>query len=488
MRVCVAVAEKDAPSAMKASEEAVAGGADLIEIRFDAMTALPDELDQLANAGVPTIATLRSRTQGGSWKGTDEEKLHFLQKAVRSGFHYVDLESDFSLLAEAPRLLKDAKLIVSHHDFDKTPKVSEIVQTMVSLAPRGDIVKVAYKTNGPGEVLALAEAAMAYSATENEFLAIGMGDIGGVTRVLHERVGSSFTYASLSPSKEVAPGQIDLASLKRLQGDIIVTGVCGQSLSHSLSPWMHNAAYQDLSLPGRYFKFQSEKDDLPNHLKMIDTLDIRGSNITIPYKEAIVPHLDRLDPEAERIGAVNTVKNEEGDMVGYNTDVYGVEMTFRNAGVDPKGKAALVMGAGGAARSVCAYLSKAGSKIALANRTKDKAMVLADRFTDVEVMDPDAITSKSYDIVVNCTPLGMKGYPDQLSVRSDVLAPGQFVMDTIYNPARTRLVIEAEAKGAKAVSGKDMLIYQAMKAFDIWTGQTPRFEVMARGFEEGMGR
>ncbi|OPY32434.1 MAG: Shikimate dehydrogenase [Methanomassiliicoccales archaeon PtaU1.Bin124] len=488
MRVCVAVAEKDAASALKASEEGVAGGADLIEVRFDAMASLPDEVDQLAAAGVPTIATLRSRGQGGEWQGSDEEKLHFLQKAVRSGFAYVDLEHDFPLLSEAPRLLKGAKLIISYHDFERTPRTSAIVEAMVSMAAKGDIVKVAYRTNGPGDVLSLVEAAQAYSATENEFLAIGMGEIGGVTRALHDRIGSSFTYASLQPGKEVAPGQIDLASLKRLEGDVVITGVCGQSLSHSLSPWMHNAAYKDLDIPGRYFKFQSEKHDLPNLLDLIATLGIRGSNITIPYKEEIIQYLDRLDPEAERIGAVNTVKNEDGEMAGYNTDVYGVEMTFQNAGIDPEDKVALVMGAGGAARSVCAYLSKTGARIVLANRTKDKAKVLADRFTGVEVIDPSIVSSRSYDIVVNCTPLGMKGYPDQLSVQADVLGPGQFVMDTIYNPARTRLVAEAEAKGAKAVSGKDMLIYQAMKAFDIWTGATPRFEVMAQGFEEGMNR
>lgn len=488
MRICVAIAEKDAPAAMAASEEAVAGGADLVEIRFDAMTKLPDDMDQLAKAGVPTIATLRPKGQGGGWTGTDEEKLHFLQKAVRSGFNYVDLESDFRYLHEAPRLMQGAKIIVSHHDFHHTPKASHIVQAMVSMAARGDIVKVAYQTNGPSDVLALVEATQAYAATESDFIAIGMGEIGSVTRALHERLGASYTYAALRTGKEVAPGQIDLASMRRLEGDILVTGVCGQSLSHSLSPWMHNAAYKDLGLPGRYFKFQSEKEGLPDLLELIDRLGIRGTNITIPYKETIVPLLDRLDPEAERIGAVNTVKNEEGEMVGYNTDVYGVELTFQLASVEPKGRNALVMGAGGAARSVCAYLSKAGADICLANRTKEKAAVLADRFGGIEVVEPSAIIGRKFDIIVNCTPLGMKGYPDELSVPADVMAPGQFVMDTIYNPAKTRLLAEAEAHGANAVSGRDMLIYQAMKAFEIWMGVRPRYEVMAQGFAEGMSR
>lgn len=488
MRTCVAIAEEDVPRALTSCREAEANGADMIEVRFDAMTTLPEDLDVFSELKVPLIATLRSKAQGGFWTGPDDLKIHFLQKAARSGFAYVDLENDFPLLNEAPQLLKGVKIIVSHHDFHATPKTSVIIETMVSMSSHGDAVKVACQAQSMGDVLRLCEAARAFSFTGHEFAAISMGERGSVSRALHERLGSSFTYASLRTGKEVAPGQIDLASMKRLTGDIIVTGVCGQSLSHSLSPWMHNAAYQDLNIPGRYFKFQAEKEELPDLLELMGLLDVRGSNITIPHKETIIQHLDSIDPEAERIGAVNTVLNDSGEFKGFNTDVFGVEMTFKLANVEAKGKRALVMGAGGAARSVCAYLSKAGADIVLANRTADKAKHLAQRFDGIEVIEQPNVASHDYDILVNCTPLGMKGYPDALSIPVEVMRKGQFVMDTIYNPSRTRLVSEAEARGANAVSGRDMLIFQAMKAFEIWTKVLPRYEVMAKGFDEGMSR
>jgi shikimate dehydrogenase len=251
---------------------------------------------------------------------------------------------------------------------------------------------------------------------------------------------------------------------------------------------MHNAAYLALDLPGRYFKFQAEREELPDLLDLIIELDIRGTNVTIPHKETILPLLDRIDPDAERIGAVNTVKNESGELVGYNTDVYGVEMTFKLAALDPRDRNVLVMGAGGAARSVCAFLSKGRANISLANRTKEKAMVLADRFDHVTVIGPEEIGRSDFDAIVNCTPLGMKGYPDEISVPVEALRPNQFVMDTIYNPPRTKLLQEAEARGANAVSGRDMLIFQAMKAFEIWTGKMPPYEVMAKGFQEGVSQ
>jgi shikimate dehydrogenase/3-dehydroquinate dehydratase type I len=488
MRTCVAVAEKDIGPALVACRSAKERGADLLEVRFDRMEHLPADLSPFRVIELPKIATLRSVGQGGSYSGADDVKVEFLVRAVQAGFDHIDIELDFPLLAETLRRAGNAKVIVSHHNFESTPEISAMVQMLVRCGSKGDVAKVAYHANGPGDVLSFVEAAKAYRETGNEFIAISMGERGAVTRACHERIGSSFTYASLESGRETAAGQIDLASLKRLEGDVIITGVTGRSLSHSLSPWMHNAAYRSLDLPGRYFKFPAEQEELPDLLDLIIALDIRGTNVTIPHKEAILPLLDRIDPEAERIGAVNTVKNESGELVGYNTDVHGVEMTFKLADLDPRDRNVLVMGAGGAARSVCAFLSKKHANTYLANRTMGKAMALADRFDHVTAIGPEVIGLMRFDAIVNCTPLGMKGYPDEISVPVEALRPGQFVMDTIYNPPRTKLLQAAEACGANAVSGRDMLIFQAMKAFEIWTGRIPPYEVMAQGFQEGMSR
>ncbi|MFA5312762.1 MAG: shikimate dehydrogenase [Methanomassiliicoccales archaeon] len=486
MKVCVSVAEKDVPSAVDACISAKEKGADLIEVRFDHMADLPRSISGFGQVGVPMVATLRSAAEGGGYSGPDEEKAQFLIDAVGKGFSYVDIEMGFALIPKVLKAVGDGKMIISYHDFERTPKTSDIVHILVSCSGKGGIAKVALQINRPKDVLALIDASRAYAETGNEFVAIGMGEKGAVTRVLFERFGASFTYASMGAGREVSPGQISIAEMKRLTGDVIITGVTGQSLSHSLSAWMHDAAYVDERIPGKYLKFQAEREDLPDLLEMIAELGIRGTNVTIPHKQSIMQLLDQLDPDAERIGAVNTVKNEGGSLKGYNTDVHGVRMTFEKAGFDPKGRPVLVVGAGGAARAVSAYLSSLKADIYLANRTPDKAKALADSFDGIEVIDLKDMAKRQYDAVVNCTPLGMKGYPDELSVPEEVIRPGQFIMDTIYNPPRTRLVIEGGSRGANAVSGKDMLIFQAMKAFEIWTGVLPKYEVMRAGFEEGM--
>jgi len=488
MKVCVSVAEKDIQSAVEACKSAAEKGADLIEVRFDHMDNIPSDLSSFKSIEVPLIATLRSAAEGGRYQGPDEDKVAFLGEAARNGFSYIDVELGFRSLSSIRKAVDDRGIVVSYHDLENTPKTSDLVNLMVSCSAKGDIAKVAVKVNRPGDVLSIVEASRAFSETGNELVAIGMGEKGAVTRVLFEKFGGSYTYASMGAGKEVSPGQIDIGTMKRLSGEVMVTGVTGQSLSHSLSAWMHNAAYKDLGIPGIYLKFQAENADLPDLLEMIVELDIRGTNVTIPHKQAVIPLLDEIDPDAERIGAVNTIRNEAGTLKGFNTDVHGVRMTFEKAGFDPKGRDVLVMGAGGAARAVSAYLSSSRANIFMANRTAEKAKVLADSFDGIEVILLEDVKRHQYDAIVNCTPLGMKGYPDEISVPAEIIRPGQFVMDTIYNPPKTRLVEAGEAKGAKAVSGKDMLIFQAMKAFEIWTGKLPNYDVMRAGFEEGMSR
>jgi 3-dehydroquinate dehydratase type I len=214
MRTCVAVAEKDIGSALAACRSAKERGADLLEVRFDRMDHLPANLSPFKEIDLPKIATLRSVAQGGGYSGADEVKAEFLVRAVQAGFDHIDIELDSPLLAEIIRRAGSAKVIVSHHNFERTPDISAIVQMLVRCGSKGDVAKVAYHANTPGDVLSLVEAAKAYKETGNEFIAISMGERGAVTRACHERIGSSFTYASSESGRETAAGQIDLASLK----------------------------------------------------------------------------------------------------------------------------------------------------------------------------------------------------------------------------------------------------------------------------------
>jgi shikimate dehydrogenase len=181
------------------------------------------------------------------------------------------------------------------------------------------------------------------------------------------------------------------------------------------------------------------------------------------------------------------VVNRNGEFIGMNTDVFGVAKTFEKASVLAKGKRALVIGAGGAARACVCHLTSAGARVSLVNRTRLRADVLASDFPGVQVVEKGEAEKMPFDVIVNCTPLGMKGFPDDLPISPQVFREGQFVFDTVYNPGVTRFMTEAQSKGAAVQSGMEMLIHQAIKAFEIWTGRSPSIEVMAEAARSAIG-
>jgi 3-dehydroquinate dehydratase-1/3-dehydroquinate dehydratase/shikimate dehydrogenase len=482
-RTCAAISEADAASALAVAREAIARGAECLEFRFDRMPILPDDLTPFQQLEVRRIATLREREQGGEWEGTNEKKWEFLWRAAKAGFD-IDLELGHALVNRA-HLLKPAKVIVSYHDHKKTPQIAKIIESMVECSARSDMAKAAFMVRTMHDLAQLVEATHWFSLSRERYTVIGMGEMGAVTRVMAHQMGSVLSYASVSPGRETAPGQLDLETSKWLGKEPLVTGIVGYPLDHTLSPVMHNAAFRSAGVRGIYLKWVTLVDELEDFLDVVEVLGIKGFNVTIPHKESVIPLLDRVDPVAERIGAVNTVVNEDGSLVGRNTDVIGVERTFERHAVDVKGKAALVLGAGGASRSVLSFLTSKGADVDITNRTMGKAETLAKAFGAEAVTDRVA-EEKQYEIIVNCTPLGMKGFPQEMSISPHVLREGQFVMDTVYNPPVTPLLAEASRKNAVAVNGKDMLIYQALASFEMWTGKAAEYDVMERAFREAL--
>ena len=482
-RTCVAISEADAASALAVAREAIARGAECLEFRFDAMPLLPDDLTPFQQLEVRRIATLREREQGGEWEGTNEKKWEFLWRAAKAGFD-VDLELGHPLVHRA-HLLRPSKVIISYHDHKKTPQIARIIETLVECSARSDMAKAAYAVRTMHDLAQLVEAAHWFGLSRERFTVIGMGELGTVTRVLAHRMGSILSYASVSPGRETAPGQLDLDTAKWLGKDPLVTGIIGYPLDHTLSPVMHNAAFRAAAVRGIYLRWVTMVDELEDFLDVAEELGLKGFNVTIPHKESIVSLLDRVDPVAERIGAVNTVVNEDGSLVGRNTDVIGVERTFERYKVEVKGGTALVLGAGGASRSVLSFLTAKGADVDITNRTMGKAESVAKAF-GVDAVNTRVAEEKQYDVIVNCTPLGMKGFPQEMSISPHVLREGQFVMDTVYNPPVTPLLAEASRKNAVAVNGKDMLIYQALASFEMWTGKAVEYDVMEKAFREAL--
>lgn len=484
MKACVSIVEPSLESALGSCRKAIELGADLLELRFDHLDSLPSDLAPFKELTVPMIATLRPKGRGGKYEGSEEERTKFFRRAMRSGFQYLDLESDSSLISRRDRDFRNAGIIASYHDFAHTPSTSMILDILISSASKADITKAAFNTASIKDLLSIAQAAKLFSATEGHFVLIGMGELGEITRVRAQKMGCAFAYASLEKGKEAAPGQIDVATLKDLGDDPILTGITGSPLSHSRSPAMHNAAFAELGIKGRYFKLPAAEEELGDLMELMTALDMRGLNVTIPHKESMISLVDELDPVAEKVGAVNTILNKDGTLIGKNTDVSGLKAAFAKASVEMKGKNALVIGAGGAARACCYLLSEEGASLSITNRTMQKAQELADRFGG-KAVDAVSASSLDLDIVINCTPLGMTGFADELPISPSIFKSGMFVMDLIYDPQRTRFLEEAEAKGATIMSGMEMLIYQAIDAFEVWTGQRPSYDTMAEAFMAG---
>ena len=259
-------------------------------------------------------------------------------------------------------------------------------------------------------------------------------------------------------------------------------GVLGWPLAHSLSPAIHNAAFRRLGLDWVYLPFAVPPEDLPAAVQGLRALGSVGVNVTMPHKETIVELLDDLSGDAQAVGAVNTVQNVGGRLIGHNTDVDGfLAFASDDAGLQIERSRCLVIGAGGAARAIVYALDRAGaSSIAVAARREDQALSVLSVSSRADktsiTWDELPGSSEGFDVVINATPLGMPGH-DPLPRLS--LTEGQAVVDLIYDPPETPLVEAAKAAGGAGWGGLGMLVHQAAASLRIWTGQEAPTEAMS---------
>ena len=270
-----------------------------------------------------------------------------------------------------------------------------------------------------------------------------------------------------------------------------VLGVIGDPIAHSFSPEMHNAAIAALDVDYCYVAFHVLPEKIQEAMKGLRGLNIRGLNVTIPHKLAVMEHMDRISEEALAVGAVNTISYEDGELIGYNTDVYGVLTALRKiAGIESFPDQCVVLGAGGAARAVTYALGTQDEvqKVTILNRTVERAEALAVDMVkitgkEIDVGTMDAETQKRVfvdaGVVINTTSLGMHPNVDA-SPLVDVGAvhPELILYDTVFNPLETQMMREFQSVGAPAFGGLDMLVFQGARSFDIWTGIEPPTDVM----------
>ena len=282
-----------------------------------------------------------------------------------------------------------------------------------------------------------------------------------------------------------------------ITGSTKICGLIGDPVEHSMSPTMHNTAFEDRGLDYVYLPFRVEKEQLGRAILSIKALNIRGLNVTIPHKVSVMPLLDELDPLAERIGAVNTIVNNDGVLKGYNTDAHGFLKAMLGQGVSPNGKNVVILGAGGASRAISFVLAEKVGNLVILNRLleMDRAIELAASISrafnrEVKALELNeqnlAQVLRKANILVNATSVGMSPNTGETPVPAGLLKGDLVIFDIVYNPAKTRLLAEAEATGTRAIGGLEMLAWQGASTFEMWTGLKAPLEIMRKAAIRGL--
>jgi shikimate dehydrogenase len=261
-------------------------------------------------------------------------------------------------------------------------------------------------------------------------------------------------------------------------------GVVGYPIGHSMSPTMHNSAFAASNLNAVYLAFETK--DIDGSLRGMKAFGIKGVSVTIPHKSVVVPLLDEVDSLAERIGAVNTIVNDKGRLVGCNTDAIGAFMALKEK-TELAGKTCLVIGAGGAARAIGFILRDHGVHLAISNRSIDRGEELACDLECSFVPLEDVRTVRA-DLLIQTTPVGMHPNDSQCIIAPDVLREGMVVMDIVYNPLETRLLTMARSRGCLTINGLGMFVHQGAEQFRLWTGLEPPLSAMVEAVEKALTR
>lgn len=445
-----------------------ADGADLVELRLD-QARDPDAAAALAGRRTPVVVTCRPAWEGGGFRGSEEERRRLLEHALELGADYVDLEwrAGWDDLVRARR---GRNVVLSTHDFERMP--GDLADRYRALRATGaEMVKLAARAGSLTEALTLLEV----GAGEPGRVLVAMGPAGTVSRVLPDRFGSAWTYAG----DGVAPGQIGLRRMldefrvRSVSDATRLYGVLGAPVGHSLSPAMHNAAFAAAGCDAAYLPLEAASAD--DFWTFARTMGLRGASVTAPFKEAVLPGLAATDALLRRVGAANTLRAGERGWEGINTDVPGFLEPLAGR-LELRGSRATVLGAGGAARGVAVALDGAGARVTVCARNVERAAGVA-RLVGGNAggLPPQA---GSWDLLVNTTPVGTApGVGD--SPLPGGAFDGQLVYDLVYNPATTRLLAEASAAGCGVLGGLPMLVAQAVRQFEWWTGRAAPREVFA---------
>ena len=468
--ICAVIATSDPRDIAPRIAQARRSGADLVELRLDHCLDPDLALERAAASPLPWIATCRPVRDRGAYGGPEPERLALLHRAAVAGARYVDVEHG----CEGNAGIAPGKLLLSHHDWERTP--NDLPRLAGRLAQSGAaLVKIATMARCYDDCRRLLELP---GSSPVPMAALAMGSRGAITRIAYRKFGGALTYASLEDSEATAPGQVGLDALVSLYRAPAIGpttrlfGITGSPVAKSLSPRLHNTAYRALGLDHCYLPF--ECDDLAELVacwRAAPTWDLGGLSVTMPHKESARHLADGLDRETPNEPAVNTLVAEGERLIGYNTDGPGALAAIASVlGEDwPRGRTVLVLGAGGAARTVGAALARAGAALVISTRRASEAQRLA-RDLGARVVPWELRDRERSALLVNATPSGMAPHEASSPLSAASLVHHEAVLDLVYVPRRTQLIADAEAAGCRVVLGSEMFLHQAALQLRLMTG------------------
>ena len=490
-RICAVVASRAAGEAINQIKAATSatGRPHVIELRLDFLSGRAEIASLLKWIGRQPkgpifIATCRRHQAGGQFRGSSADEISVLKEAVAAGCRWCDVEIETAEGIDAGELkgaLAPARLLISAHDFKRLPRnLPSLVRRLDTFG--GDAIKIAAATRSLSDIRRL----LVLVRGRPDVVAVPMGDDMPEARILALRQGSALAYAPVA--RRTAPGQTTFSQIEpmyRLRRRFgrsktgvnprtRLYGVIGDPIAHSLSPLMHNAAFAERRNDAIYLPFHV--CNLADFMGAIEPFQIAGFSVTLPHKERILRYLDRCDPLAVEIGAVNTVVVRAGKLYGYNTDFTGVLRAIERR-LPLSSSSVLLVGAGGSARAAAFALARAGVALSIWARRPRRARDLA-RAVGGKAIDRREIARRSFDAIVNCTPVGM--HPHGGSPLESRELNCRLVMDLIYRPLKTELMRRAAARGIETISGVDMFVAQGVAQWELWMGARAPEPLMRR--------
>ena len=456
--------------------------ADLLEIRIDGMETA-EAIEQLPKllqkSPVPTIVTCRSTLEGGNFEGEEEERVAMYQAALQCDAPPKYLDVEYETLSRHPLILdaltsETTGIILSWHDVKGRPKDLQQQASLMQDVAGIDIVKMVWRARSIRDNI---EAFELLQSRQQPMIVLCMGEYGTMSRVLAPKFGGFATYACVDGNTATAVGQVSVSELcsmygfKSIDKDTKFYGVIGNNVAHSASPLFHNNAFQTAGNNSVYLPLQVPEgwEHLKasfESLRAYAPLHFSGASVTIPHKENMTRLSTSADEECKQIGATNTITMKEKTAHASNTDEIAIAKLATGCG------RVLLLGTGGVARAaIVAFQKQLGTSVSIAGRTPKKVKTLASEFACNIAVNGDS----AFDLIINCTPVGMLGGDDPEGNPLEELAPwitlnaSMHVFDTVYCPERTPLIASASNLGCNTTTGVEMFKLQAKEQQQIWS-------------------